>query len=90
MKPDETNDKIHSLLGVGLDASPDDEVRLTKGPNFALVGGKEETHEMMKETVCKVNENLHRRGKELQETSRQEFLDVFHEVMESMNHRWDS
>ncbi len=87
MKSDEKNDRIHSLLGVGLDASPDDEVRLTRGPNFALVGGKEETHEMMKETVCKVNENLNRRGKELQDTSKQEFLDVLHEVMESMDRR---
>lgn len=87
-RPNADDEKITSLLGVGLDAK-DDEMRLTRGPNFALVGGSQETHEVMRETVVKVNENLERRGKVLQETSRREFMDVLHEVVESMNYRRD-
>jgi len=81
---DENEEKITSLLGVGLDCT-DGQTRLTRGPNFALVGGSEKTHEMMQETICKVNENLNRRGKELNDTTRSEFIDVLHEVVESMN-----
>ena len=62
---------------------------MTRGRNFALVGGSQETHEIMQETVCKVNENLERRGKVFEETTRREFLDVLHEVVESMNYRRD-
>jgi hypothetical protein len=35
------------MLGVGLDS--DGHKRLTTGPNFALVGGSQETHEVMTE-----------------------------------------
>jgi hypothetical protein len=42
------------LLGVGLDS--DGHKRLTTGPNFALVGGSEETHEVMTEKAIKINE----------------------------------
>jgi len=59
MNSDENEEKMTSLLGIGLDApNGDEEVRLTRGRNFALVGGSQETHEVMQETVCKVNENL--------------------------------
>lgn len=88
MNSDENEEKMTSLLGIGLDA-PDEEVRLTRGRNFALVGGSQETHEVMQETVCKVNENLERRGKVFEETTRREFFDVLHEVVESMNYRRD-
>lgn len=86
MKFNENEEKVSSLLGVGLDAE-DDEVRLTRGPNFALVGGSEQTHEIMQETVCKLNETLERRGKVLQETSSREIRDVLQEVVETMNFR---
>lgn len=81
---DENEEKITSVLGVGFDCK-DGQTRLTRGPNFALVGGSEETHEVMQETICKVNENLNKRGKELNETTRSEFIEVLHEVVESMN-----
>ncbi|MDO4583898.1 MAG: hypothetical protein Q4D62_07315 [Planctomycetia bacterium] len=74
---------ITSMLGVGLDHA-DGEVRLTRGENFALVGGSQQTHEWMQETVCKVNENIQKRGKTLQELSRKEFQDVFQEVVEKI------
>jgi len=66
------------LLGVGLDS--DGHKRITTGPNFALVGGSEETHERMTETAIKINEKLKARGKALETVSREEFDDIAHEV----------
>ncbi len=66
------------LVGVGLDS--DGKKRITQGPNFALVGGTQETHEAMTEKAIKINEKLSRKGKELHEVSREEFDDIAHEV----------
>jgi seryl-tRNA(Sec) selenium transferase len=66
------------MLGVGLDS--DGHKRLTTGPNFALVGGTEDTHEQMTEKAVKINEKLKARGKELHEVSHEEFDDIAHEV----------
>ena len=62
------------LLGVGLDN--DGHKRVTAGPNFALVGGSKETHEVMTEKAIKINEKLKERGKALEEVSRAEFDDI--------------
>lgn len=51
------------LLGVGLDG--DGEKRITSGRDFLLVGGTEDTHELMVERAVKINEELDRRGKRL-------------------------
>jgi hypothetical protein len=53
---------------------------VTTGPNFALVGGTQETHEGMTEKVIKINEKLSAKGKTLDNVSPQEFDDVAHEV----------
>ena len=66
------------MLGVGLDS--DGHKRMTKGPNFALVGGSKDTHEQMTEKAVKINEKLKARGKQLEEVSHQEFDDIAHEV----------
>ena len=66
------------LLGVGLDS--DGHKRITTGPNFALVGGTQETHEVMTEKAIKINEKLARRGKQLHEVSSEEFDDIAQEV----------
>ena len=66
------------LLGVGLDA--DGHKRVTTGPNFALVGGSQDTHEQMTEKAIKINEKLKTRGKQLHEVSHQEFDDIAQEV----------
>ena len=66
------------LLGVGLDS--DGHKRITTGPNFALVGGTEDTHEQMTEKAIKINEKLKLRGKQLHEVGHQEFDDIAHEV----------
>ncbi|RME93508.1 MAG: hypothetical protein D6766_08065 [Verrucomicrobia bacterium] len=66
------------LLGIGLDS--DGHKRVTTGPNFALVGGSKETHEEMTEKAIKINEKLARRGKRLEEVSREEFDEIAHSV----------
>ena len=66
------------MLGLGLDS--DGHKRLTTGPNFALVGGSEETHELMTEKVVKINEKLAAKGKQLEEVSSEEFDDIAHSV----------
>jgi len=67
-----------ALLGVGLDS--DGHKRVTKGDNFLLVGGTQETHEVMTEKTIKLNEKLKARGKQLETVSREEFEDIAHEV----------
>ena len=67
------------LLGMGFDHA-DGQKRITRGDNFCLVGGSEETHERMTETTIKFNEKLARKGKHLSELSREEFRDIMHEV----------
>ena len=66
------------LVGVGLDS--DGKKRVTTGPNFALVGGSQETHEVMTEQVIKINEKLKAKGKQLEEVSHEEFDDIAHAV----------
>lgn len=66
------------MLGVGLDS--DGHKRITTGDNFTLVGGTEETHEVMTEKVIKINEQLKSRGKQLETISGKEFDDIAEEV----------
>ena len=66
------------MLGIGLDG--DGSKRVTTGPNFALMGGSEETHELMTEKAVKINEKLKQRGKQLEEVSAAEFNDLAGEV----------
>lgn len=66
------------LLGVGLDS--DGHKRITTGPNFALIGGSEETHQEMTEKAIKINEHLNARGKALEDVSSEEFEEIAHKV----------
>jgi hypothetical protein len=66
------------LLGVGLDS--DGHKRITTGPNFALLGGTQETHEIMTEKAILINEKLAAKGKALDDVSREEFDEVAHSV----------
>jgi hypothetical protein len=63
------------LLGLGLD-NKDGHVWVTRGENFHLVGGSEETHALMQEKAIKLNEHLRRRGKNLDTVSREEFHEL--------------
>ena len=66
------------MLGLGLDG--DGHKRLTSGPNFLLVGGSAEIHEVMTENVIKINEKLTAKGKQLEDVSHEELDDIAHEV----------
>jgi hypothetical protein len=66
-----------ALLGVGLD-NEDGHKRVTTGEQFAIVGGSEETHDRMTETVVKTFEELKLRGKHLSQVERQELAEIIH------------
>jgi hypothetical protein len=68
------------LLGLAFDAE-DGHKRITRGPNFLLAGGSQETHGQMQETAIKVNEHLARKGKELAEVSVRELRDIIADVV---------
>ncbi len=63
------------LLGLGFD-SKDGHLRITKGDNFRIFGGSEETHEMMQEKAVKFNEQLDKRRKSIDEINEKEFRDI--------------
>jgi hypothetical protein len=64
-----------ALLGLGLD-NDDGHRRITTGDQFAIVGGSQETHERMTETVVKTFEVLKQRGKHLDEVKPVELADI--------------
>ncbi|HTO02047.1 MAG TPA: hypothetical protein VL069_00025 [Opitutus sp.] len=65
------------LLGIGFD-NQDGHKRITTGDQFAIVGGSEETHGRMTETVVKTFEELKQRGKQLQQVEPSELADILH------------
>ena len=64
---------------MGLDCK-DGHVRVTKGKNFALFGGSEETHEVMQEKAIKLNEHLNKRHKTLDNISAKELRDIASDI----------
>ena len=72
------------LLGVGLD-SDDGHTRITRGDNFLLLGGSQETHEVMQATATKLNERLSNRGKRLEDVSLPELRDILHQVRDDIH-----
>jgi hypothetical protein len=73
MKP---KPKAH-LLGIGLD-NDDGHKRLTRAEKFSIVGGSEETHERITETLVKTFEDLKDKGKELEDTESTELAEIIH------------
>ncbi len=65
----------NKLLGVGLD-NEDQQVRITRGKNFHLVGGSKQTHESMQEKCIKMDEKLQARNKQFGDLEDQELLDL--------------
>lgn len=64
------------LLGVGLD--DDGHKRLTSAEQFTIVGGSEETHGRMTETVIKTFETLKQRHKSLSAVEPKELAEIIH------------
>ena len=73
--------KQAGLLGLGLDGN-DGHTRLTRGKNFVLYGGSEETHGRMQETAIKLNEHLDRRGQRLEDVPPRDLAKIFREITE--------
>ena len=63
------------LFGLGLD-STDGLKRITQAEKFSILGGSENTHEKMTETLCKTFEDLTIKGKALEEISQDELSDL--------------
>jgi hypothetical protein len=58
-----------------LDAT-DQHKRITRGEEFSLVGGSEETHERMTETVIKTSEDLSRKGRTIADARPEELAEL--------------
>ena len=67
------------LLGLGFD-NEDGHIRITRGENFQLMGGSEDTHGTMQEKAVKFSEKLKDRGRRLEDITKEEFRDIAHEV----------
>jgi hypothetical protein len=68
-----------ALLGLGFD-NDDGHKRITTGDEFAIVGGSEQTHERMTETVIKTFEELRSRGKTLRQVEPGELAEILHKA----------
>jgi hypothetical protein len=68
-----------ALLGLAFDAD-DGQKRITRGPNFLLAGGSQESHGIMQETAIKINEHLDRQGKQLGDVSVSELRDIVADI----------
>jgi hypothetical protein len=66
-----------ALLGVGLDNN-DGHKRITTGEQFAVIGGSEETHDRLTETVVKTFEELKQMGKPLEEVGPKQLSEIIH------------
>jgi hypothetical protein len=78
-QPRRDQPKLSGLLGVGLD-NQDGHKRLTTGEKFVVVGGSDETHGRMTETVVKTFERLKDRGKDISEVNPRELAEIIHKV----------
>ncbi|NJN14774.1 MAG: hypothetical protein HC813_03985, partial [Planctomycetes bacterium] len=68
------NDRFRLLMGLGLDS--DGHSRITKGEDFLLLGGTEETHGTMQEKVERLNHTLDRMGTSFQHASEEELREA--------------
>ena len=83
MKATDKPAKSAALLGLGLDNN-DGHTRLTRGKNFVLFGGSQDTHAAMQETAIKINEQLDQRGKRLEDVSVKELREICRDVKDSV------
>jgi hypothetical protein len=63
------------LIGVAFDHD-DEHKRITKGDEFLLVGGSEETHERMQDLAIFVSETLKNKGKRIQDACVEEVVEI--------------
>ena len=63
------------LFGLGLDCT-DGHKRITQAEKFSILGGSENTHDKMTETLFKTFEDLSMKGKTLESASMEEITDL--------------
>jgi hypothetical protein len=68
-----------ALLGLAFDAE-DGQKRLSRGENFVLFGGSEESHAVMQETAVKINERLDQQGRRLEDVSVRELGEICRDI----------
>jgi hypothetical protein len=66
---------VGGLLGLGLDGA-DEHRRITKGEDFLLYGGSQDTHERMTDIVLRMRERLKKSGRSFGQLSPREFEDL--------------
>lgn len=66
---------VGGLIGLGLDGR-DGHQRVTRGEDFLLVGGSEDTHGRMQELVVRMDEHLRRAGRRFSDLTPREFEDL--------------
>ena len=66
---------IDGILGLAID-NDDGHKRITTGEKFVLLGGSQETHERMTETMVKTFEELKRRDKRLESVDPRELGEI--------------
>jgi hypothetical protein len=76
-----TEKRFAALFGLAFDAT-DGHKRITRGNNFFLAGGSEETHGIMRDTIIKVNEQLDARGIELADVSPDQLRDIINDAQQ--------
>ena len=84
VRASEKRETSAALLGLAFD-NHDGHTRLSRGKNFVLVGGSQETHTVMQETALKINEHLDRQGKRLEDVSAGELRDICQRVHDSLS-----
>ena len=78
LNPNKAKMSAPHLIGVGLD-NKDGHKRITRAERFSVVGGSEETHERITETVVKTFETLDRKGKSIETVDQKELKDIIKE-----------
>ena len=63
------------LFGLGLDCT-DGHKRITQADKFSILGGSENTHDKMTETLFKTFEDLSIKGKSIEDVSMEEISDL--------------
>jgi hypothetical protein len=73
--------EVVGMIGLALD-NEDGHKRITKGEEFVLLGGSQETHERMQDVAIHVTEALKSKGKRLHDACPEEVLDLMRDAME--------
>ncbi|MDZ8118576.1 hypothetical protein [Pontiella agarivorans] len=79
--PNATPKKIIRLLGVGFDAE-DGHIRITKGDNYDVLMGSDESHEYMQQLIRKIEDALAARNLSLDDFTPDQFLDFVKNICE--------